>query len=205
MGFFDSLFGKKKEDAAIKKICPVCGSEFSDKGMDVSDGTICLSCWEIVMDDFESGILDEQGDFFIAPIKAAVQTKKAEQDAISRAKAQKPENCPICGGKMPKFMTMETKDGYICDACFGKFSDLEDRKETEKALEDMTIKELSALFALAEKKQEAKNSHNPIISGIYESNCFFQHTPASSQFLILRYCAFKPPDTRVRKTLCRGL
>ena len=156
MGFFDSLFGKKKEDAVSRKICPVCGTEFSDKGMDVSDGTICLSCWEIVMDDFESGLLDEQDDFFIAPIKAAVKTKKAEREAINRAKAQKPEKCPLCGGKMPKIMTMEVKDGYICDVCFEKFSGLEDRKETEKALEDMTIKELSALFALAEKKQEAK-------------------------------------------------
>ena len=35
MGFFDSLFGKKKEDAVSKKKCPVCGMEFSDKGMDV--------------------------------------------------------------------------------------------------------------------------------------------------------------------------
>ena len=29
MGFFDSLFGKKKEDATVKRICPVCGMEFS--------------------------------------------------------------------------------------------------------------------------------------------------------------------------------
>ena len=85
-----------------------------------------------------------------------MKTKKAEREAINRAKAQKPESCPLCGGKMPKIMTMEVKDGYICDVCFEKFSGLEDRKETEKALEDMTIKELSALFALAEKKQEAK-------------------------------------------------
>lgn len=156
MGFFDSLFGKKKEDAAIRKICPVCGSEFSDKGMDVSDGTICLSCWETVMDDFESGKLDETDDFFIAPIKTAVTNKKAEQDVIRRAKEKKPAFCPLCGEKMPTLMTMEAKDGYICDDCFGKFSDLEERKETEKALEDTTIKELSALFALEEKRQAAK-------------------------------------------------
>ena len=156
MGFFDSLFGKKKEDATVKRICPVCGMEFSNKGMDVSDGTICLSCWEAVMDDFESGKLDETEDFFIAPIKAAVTNKKAKQDGIRRAKGKKPEFCPLCGRKMPKLMTMEAKDGYICDACFGKFSDLEKQKETEEALEDMTIKELSALFSLEEKRQAAK-------------------------------------------------
>ena len=58
MGFFDSLFGKKKEEAKSKKICPVCGTEFSDKGMDVNDGTICSSCWDLVLDDFESGKMD---------------------------------------------------------------------------------------------------------------------------------------------------
>ena len=156
MGLFDSLFGKKKDAAPIKKTCPVCGAEFSDKGMDVSDGTICLSCWEAVMDDFESGKMDEQDDFFIAPIRVAVNTKKAGQDTIRRAKAKKPEACPLCGGKMPKLMTPEAKDGYICDDCFGKFIDLEERKETEKALADMTISELSALFSLEEKRQAAK-------------------------------------------------
>ncbi len=155
MGFFDSLFGKKKEEAKSKKICPVCGTEFSDKGMDVNDGTICSSCWDLVLDDFESGKMDETEDFFIAPIKEAVKAKKAEQASLSRAKAEKPETCPICGGKMPKLLTMEVKDGYICDNCLEIFCELEKRRETEVPIGDMTLKELTELFALEKKRQAA--------------------------------------------------
>lgn len=155
MGFFDSLFGKKKEEAKPKKICPVCGAEFSDKGMDVNDGTICSSCWDLVLDDFECGKMDETEDFFIAPIKEAVKAKKAEQESLSQAKAEKPKSCPLCGGKMPKLLTMEVKDGYICDDCLSKFCELERRRETENPIGDMTLKELSELLALEEKRQAA--------------------------------------------------
>ena len=39
MGFFDSLFGKKKEEKKPeeKRICPVCGNSFTGRGMDVHD------------------------------------------------------------------------------------------------------------------------------------------------------------------------
>ena len=158
MGFFDSLFGKKKEEKKPeeKRICPVCGNSFTGRGMDVHDGTICLDCWELVMDDFEMGRMDEDKEFYIAPIKAAVLAKKGEIASDKAAKAEKPEVCPICGEKMPKFMSMEVKDGYICDECFHKFSDLEENGETDKALEDTTLKELSALIARADK-QKADN------------------------------------------------
>ena len=67
------------------------------------------------MDDFEMGRMDEDKEFYIAPIKAAVLAKKGELAADKAAKAKKPEACPICGGKMPGFLTPEVKDGYICD------------------------------------------------------------------------------------------
>ena len=157
MGFFDSLFGKKKEEKKpeVKRICPVCGGEFAGKGMDVNDGIICMDCWGLVCDDFEAGIMDEDKEFYIAPIKAAVLAKKGELAADKAAKARKPETCPICGGKMPKFMTMEVKDGYICDECFSKFNRLEEDGETDKELENITLKELSALIARDDKQKAA--------------------------------------------------
>ena len=157
MGFFDSLFGKKKEEKKqeAKRICPVCGKDFTGRGMDVHDGVICMDCWELVMDDFEMGRMDEDKEFYIAPIKAAVLVKKGELAADKAAKEEKPEVCPLCGGKMPKFMTMEVKDGYICDECFHKFNELEEDGETDKALENYTLKELSALIALADKQKAA--------------------------------------------------
>ena len=80
MGFFDSLFGKKKEEKKPeeKRICPVCGNSFTGKGMDVHDGIICLDCWDLVLEDFEMGRMDEDKEFYIAPIKAAVLAKKGE-------------------------------------------------------------------------------------------------------------------------------
>ena len=122
MGFFDSIFGKKKEEKKTedKRICPVCGNSFTGRGMDVHDGIICLDCWELVMDDFEMGRMDEDKDFYIAPIKA------------------------------------EVKDGYICDECFHTFNELEENGETDKALEDTTLKELSVLIARADKQKAAK-------------------------------------------------
>ena len=157
MGFFDSLFGKKKEEKKPeeKRICPVCGNSFTGKGMDVHDGIICLDCWDLVLEDFEMGRMDEDKEFYIAPIKAAVLAKKGELAADKEAKAKKPEACPICGGKMPKFMTMEVKDGYICDECFHKFNELEENGETDKELENITLKELSALIAKADKQKAA--------------------------------------------------
>ncbi len=157
MGFFDSLFGKKKEEKKpeVKRICPVCGKDFSGKGMDVHDGIICMDCWGLVCDDFEAGIMDEDKEFYIAPIKAAVLAKKGELAADKEAKAKKPEVCPICGGKMPKFMTMEVKDGYICDDCFSKFNKLEENGEIDIELENITLKELSALIAKADKQKAA--------------------------------------------------
>ena len=158
MGFFDSIFGKKKEEKKPeeKRICPVCGNSFTGRGMDVQDGIICLDCWELVMDDFEMGRMDDDKELYIAPIKAAVLAKMNEIASDKAAKAEKPEVCPICGEKMPKFMSMEVKDGYICDDCFHKFNQLEEDGETDKALEDTTLKELSALIALADK-QKADN------------------------------------------------
>ena len=93
MGFFDSLFGKKKEEKKPeeKRICPVCGNSFTGRGMDVHDGTICLDCWELVMDDFEMGRMDEDKEFYIAPIKAAVLAKKGEIASDKAAKAEKPK------------------------------------------------------------------------------------------------------------------
>ena len=157
MGFFDSLFGKKKEEKKPeeKRICPVCGNSFTGKGMDVHDGIICLDCWDLVLEDFEMGRMDEDKEFYIAPIKAAVLAKKGELAADKEAKAKKPEACPICGGKMPKFMTMEVKDGYICDECFHKFNELEENGEIDKELENITLKELSALIAKADKQKAA--------------------------------------------------
>ena len=158
MGFFDSLFGKKKEEKKPeeKRICPVCGNSFTGRGMNVHDGIICMDCWELVMDDFEMGRMDEDKEFYIAPIKAAVLAKKGEIASDKAAKAEKPEVCPICGGKMPKFMSMEVKDGYICDECFHTFNELEENGVTDKALEDTTLKELSALIARADKQKAAK-------------------------------------------------
>ena len=157
MGFFDSIFGKKKEEKKQeeKHICPVCGKEFTGKGLDVHDGTICFACWDLVLDDFESGRMDDDKEFYIAPIKAAVLAKKGELAADKAAKAKKPEVCPICGGKMPKFMTMEVKDGYICDDCFSKFNELEKFGETDKELDNITLKELSALINKADKQKAA--------------------------------------------------
>jgi RNA polymerase subunit RPABC4/transcription elongation factor Spt4 len=160
MGFFDSLFGKKKEEKkkeepVVKKICPVCGKEFTGKGMDVNDGIICMDCWGLVCDDFEAGILDEDKEFYIAPIKAAVLAKKGELAAEKEAKAKKPEVCPICGGKMPRFMAMEVKDGFICDECLSKFNQLEEDGETDKELENITLKELAALIARSDKQKAA--------------------------------------------------
>jgi rubrerythrin len=157
MGFFDSLFGKKKEEKKQeeKHICPVCGQEFTGKGLDVHDGTICFACWDLVLDDFESGRMDDDKDFYIAPIKKAVLAKKAELAADKAAKAEKPETCPLCGGKMPKFMTMEVKDGYICDDCFSKFNELEKDGETDKELDNITLKELAALIARADNQKAA--------------------------------------------------
>ena len=157
MGFFDSLFGKKKEEKKpeFKRTCPVCGKDFTGKGMDVNDGIICMDCWGLVCDDFEAGIMDEDKEFYIAPIKAAVLAKKGELAADKEAKAKKPEACPICGGKMPKFMTMEVKDGYICDECFSKFNKLEEDGEIDKELENLTLKELSALIAKVDKQKAA--------------------------------------------------
>ena len=42
MGFFDSIFGKKKEEKKTedKRICPVCGNSFTGRGMDVHDTKI---------------------------------------------------------------------------------------------------------------------------------------------------------------------
>ena len=158
MGFFDSLFGKKKEEKKPeeKRICPVCGNSFTGRGMDVHDGIICMDCWELVMDDFEMGRMDEDKDFYIAPIKAAVLAKKGEIASDKAAKAEKPKVCPICGGKMPKLLTAEVKDGYICDECFHTFNELEENGETDKALEDTTLKELSVLIARADKQKAAK-------------------------------------------------
>ena len=157
MGFFDSLFGKKKEEKKPeeKRICPVCGNSFTGRGMDVHDGIICMDCWELVMDDFEMGRMDDDKELYIAPIKAAVLAKKGELAADKAAKAKKPEACPICGGKMPGFLTPEVKDGYICDECFSKFNRLEEDGETDKALEDYTLKELSTLIARADKQAAA--------------------------------------------------
>ena len=157
MGFFDSLFGKKKEEKKqeVKRVCPICGKEFTGKGLDVHDGTICFECWDLVLDDFESGRMDDDKEFYIAPIKAAVLAKKGELAADKAAKDVKPEVCPICGGKMPKFMTMEVKDGYICDDCFSKFNELEKYGETDKELENITLKELSALITKADKQKAA--------------------------------------------------
>ena len=102
MGFFDSLFGKKKEEKKPeeKRICPVCGNSFTGRGMNVHDGIICMDCWELVMDDFEMGRMDEDKEFYIAPIKAAVLAKKGEIASDKAAKAEKPKACPICGGKI---------------------------------------------------------------------------------------------------------
>ena len=157
MGFFDSLFGKKKEEKKqeVKRVCPICGKEFTGKGLDVHDGTICFECWDLVLDDFESGRMDDDKEFYIAPIKAAVLAKKGELAADKAAKDVKPEVCPICGGKMPKFMTMEVKDGYICDDCFSKFNELEKYGETDKELENITLKELFALISKADKQKVA--------------------------------------------------
>ena len=159
MGFFDSLFGKKKEEKKPeeKRICPVCGNSFTGRGMNVHDGIICMDCWELVMDDFEMGRMDEDKEFYIAPIKAAVLAKKGEIASDKAAKAEKPEVCPICGGKMPKFMSMEVKDGYICDECFHTFNELEENGDTDKALEDTTLKELSALIAWGDIKRSVKD------------------------------------------------
>ena len=92
MGFFDSLFGKKKEEKKPeeKRICPVCGNSFTGRGMNVHDGIICMDCWELVMDDFEMGRMDEDKEFYIAPIKAAVLAKKGEIASDKAAKAEKP-------------------------------------------------------------------------------------------------------------------
>jgi len=157
MGFFDSIFGKKKDEKKqeVKRICPVCGQEFTGNGLDVHDGTICFACWELVMDDFESGRMDDDKEFYIAPIKKAVIAKKAELAADKAAKSEKPEVCPICGGKMPKFMTMDVKDGYICDDCFSKFNELEKNGETDKELENITLKELAALITRADNQKAA--------------------------------------------------
>ena len=157
MGFFSNLFGSKKEEKKPeeKRICPVCGNNFTGRGMDVHDGVICLDCWELVMDDFEMGRMDDDKELYIAPIKAAVLAKKGELAADKAAKAKKPEACPICGGKMPGFLTPEVKDGYICDECFSKFNRLEEDGETDKALEDYTLKELSTLIARADKQAAA--------------------------------------------------
>ena len=158
MGFFDSIFGKKKEEKKPeeKRICPVCGNSFTGRGMNVHDGIICMDCWELVMDDFEMGRMDEDKEFYIAPIKAAVLAKKGEIASDKAAKAEKPKVCPICGGKMPKLLTAEVKDGYICDECFHTFNELEENGETDKALEDTTLKELSVLIARADKQKVAK-------------------------------------------------
>ena len=158
MGFFDSIFGKKKEEKKIeeKRICPVCGNEFTGKGLDVHDGTICFDCWDLVLDDFESGRMDEDKEFYVAPIKAAALAKKAELAADKAAKAEKPEVCPICGGKMPKFLTAEAKDGYICDDCSSKFNAAEDSCRTDKLLEDMTLKEVAVVIARRDKELAAK-------------------------------------------------
>lgn len=123
--------------------------------MDVHDGIICLDCWDLVLDDFEMGRMDEDKEFYIAPIKAAVLAKKGEIAADKAAKAEKPKVCPICGGKMPKLLTAEVKDGYICDECFHTFNELEENGDTDKALEDTTLKELSALIARADKQKAA--------------------------------------------------
>ena len=74
MGFFSSLFGSKKEEKKKEetRICPVCGNSFTGRGMDVHDGIICMDCWELVMDDFEMGRMDDDKELYIAPIKAAV-------------------------------------------------------------------------------------------------------------------------------------
>ena len=156
MGFFSSIFGKKKEEPVIKKICPICGNEFTNRGMDIHDGIICLDCWELVCDDFEAGIMDDDKELYIAPIKKAVLAKKGEIAADKAAKAVKPEVCPICGGKMPKHLTPEAKDGYICDECSFKFSAMEDKHETDKLLEDTTLKEIAAIVAKRDKELEDK-------------------------------------------------
>ena len=157
MGFFDSIFGKKKEEKKTedKRICPVCGNSFTGRGMDVHDGIICLDCWELVMDDFEMGRMDEDKDFYIAPIKAAVLAKKGEIASDKAAKAEKPIVCPICGGKMPKLLTAEVKDGYICDECFHTFNELEENGETDKALEDKrSVKDEIPKFVLLKDNQK---------------------------------------------------
>lgn len=46
--------------------------------MDVHDGIICLDCWDLVLDDFEMGRMDEDKEFYIAPIKAAVLAKRVK-------------------------------------------------------------------------------------------------------------------------------
>lgn len=62
--------------------------------MDVHDGIICIDCWELVMDDFEMGRMDEDKDFYIAPIKAAVLAKKGEIPPIKQPKRKNRKSVP---------------------------------------------------------------------------------------------------------------
>ena len=84
MGFFDSLFGKKKEEKKpeVKRNCPVCGKDFSGKGMDVHDGIICMDCWETLPKDFltaKKGTKNpDQGAKVSKPATEKKTAKKAE-------------------------------------------------------------------------------------------------------------------------------
>jgi len=125
---------------ALAKICPICGKEFKGLGHICKDGDYCNECEKKVRLVFQE---DEETSLPAARIR---QKLDRYADAIAAYDSVKtPENCPICGKKLPKLMKLRLLDGYLCMACAEKAGEL-----LHTGTEDVRCRRLSEITPLFE-------------------------------------------------------
>jgi hypothetical protein len=97
------------------KICAVCGNEFKGSGNICKDGYYCNECEKKIRRVFPE---DEEDYLPAADIRKKLDKYTAAIAAYDSV--QRPENCPVCGKKLPKLMHMRLLDAYICMGCAEK-------------------------------------------------------------------------------------
>ncbi len=125
---------------ALAKICPICGKAYKGMGYVCKDGLYCGDCEKKVRLVFQE---DEETSLPAARIR---QKLDRYADAIAAYDSVKtPENCPICGKKLPKLMKLRLLDGYLCMACAEKAGEL-----LHTGTEDVRCRRLSEITPLFE-------------------------------------------------------